>query len=502
MSPRIDRPSHRGRMLLWVPALIALLIAGSSAALAAGTFTDDDGNVHEGNIEAIAAKGITRGCNPPANDHFCPSDLVTRGSMAAFIVRSLGLTDDGGKDWFSDDDGHLFENDINRLAAAGITKGCNPPNGDRYCPDRPVIRAEMAAFLGRAFGYQQGAGNDYFHDDDGSVFEADIDRLAAAGVTKGCSPPPDSRFCPNDSVRRDTMASFLARALGLDPIEVTSQVPYLFGPHIGGAGEWDILDQKFTGAHFSPTSPGKALEILNDAQADGKSVILLLARSGSHYQNPDGTFSLEMWKAAIDQFAGFDFAPFIEDGTFLAHYLVSEPSSKNSWGGEVITAPVLDEMARYSKQYWPNLVTVVREHPTDLIAHAGGKNVPIPGWQWSYLDTAWARYSADKGAIGQFIAEEVGAAKAQDLGLMFGMNVLDGGDGSSGVFGDSGWTMSVQELMDYGPKLINEAYGCALLMWHYRHGDTGYFDRPEIDQAMTNLVQVAAGRATYSCVAP
>jgi uncharacterized protein YbjT (DUF2867 family) len=72
-----------------------LVIAVSSLLLATlapgGTFVDDDGSVHEGSIEAIATEGITRGCNPPANDQFCPDDPVTRGQMAAFLVRALGL---------------------------------------------------------------------------------------------------------------------------------------------------------------------------------------------------------------------------------------------------------------------------------------------------------------------------------------------------------------------------------------------------------------------------
>ena len=69
---------------------------GASAPVAAGdlppggTFTDDDNNIHEGSIEAIAAAGITKGCNPPANDNFCPGDTVTRGQMAAFLHRELG----------------------------------------------------------------------------------------------------------------------------------------------------------------------------------------------------------------------------------------------------------------------------------------------------------------------------------------------------------------------------------------------------------------------------
>ncbi len=76
---------------------------------------------------------------------------MTRGQMAAFLVRALGLTDRGSAD-FVDDDGSIFEADIERLATAGITKGCNPPVNDRFCPDDPVTRGQMAAFLHRALG--------------------------------------------------------------------------------------------------------------------------------------------------------------------------------------------------------------------------------------------------------------------------------------------------------------------------------------------------------------
>jgi hypothetical protein len=70
--------------------------------------------------------------------------------MAAFLVRALDLplTTDSP---FGDSDG-VFEDDINRLAAAGITVGCNPPANDRFCPDSPVTREQMATFLARALG--------------------------------------------------------------------------------------------------------------------------------------------------------------------------------------------------------------------------------------------------------------------------------------------------------------------------------------------------------------
>lgn len=198
----------------------SLLLVGTSFASAAaqlppgGTFIDDDGNVHEANIEAIAAAGITRGCNPPINDRFCPGESVTRGQMAAFLRRALELTS-VATDYFSDTDGSVFESDINALAAAGITKGCNPPANDRFCPDEWVTRGQLAAFLARALDLPQ-TSSDYFTDDDGSVFEVSINQLRLAGITLGCNPPANDMFCPGREVRRDEMASFLARALGLD----------------------------------------------------------------------------------------------------------------------------------------------------------------------------------------------------------------------------------------------------------------------------------------------
>jgi len=132
--------------------------------------------------------------------------------MAAFMNRALGLSSTSS-DFFFDDDGTTFEADINALAAAGISRGCNPPVNDRYCPDDPVTRGQMAAFINRALGLSS-TSTDFFLDDDGTTFEADINALAAAGVTRGCNPPENDRFCPEDPVTRGQMAAFLNRALG------------------------------------------------------------------------------------------------------------------------------------------------------------------------------------------------------------------------------------------------------------------------------------------------
>jgi hypothetical protein len=113
-------------------------------------FTDDDGLPFEDDINALALAGITKGCNPPSNTRFCPNNTVSRGQTAAFIVRAWNLRDPGKGDWFIDDNRSIFEGDIDRLATVRITLGCNPPSNTRYCPDRLLSRGEMSSFLARA----------------------------------------------------------------------------------------------------------------------------------------------------------------------------------------------------------------------------------------------------------------------------------------------------------------------------------------------------------------
>lgn len=211
-------------IIAMVIAALSPLGTGAADSPPGGTFVDDDLIIHEGSIEAIAAIGITRGCNPPHNTRFCPEASVTRGEMAAFLVRALDLpaTASAG---FVDTHDSTFAADIDQLAAATITSGCNPPDNDRFCPTAPVTREQMAAFLARALHLPAEDG-DSFADDNGSVFEADIERLRAAGITKGCNPPVNDRFCPTDDVTRAEMATFLARALNLDAVAVTAR-PYL-----------------------------------------------------------------------------------------------------------------------------------------------------------------------------------------------------------------------------------------------------------------------------------
>ena len=130
--------------------------------------------------------------------------------MAVFLARAFDLPQ-ASTDYFDDDEGTFYESAANRMAAAGLTTGCAP---NRYCGGQAIPRGQMAAMLSRGLGLPRGAA-DRFVDDGASVFEGAINRVAAAGITFGCNPPRNDRFCPGDRVTRGQMAAFITRSLDL-----------------------------------------------------------------------------------------------------------------------------------------------------------------------------------------------------------------------------------------------------------------------------------------------
>ena len=125
--------------------------------------------------------------------------------MASFLARALHLPV-SSRDYFTDDNSNSHESDINKLAKAGITVGCS---ATKFCPNQAVTRAQMATFLAKAF-HLPAATRDYFNDDNSNSHESDINRLARSGITGGCAP---GKYCPNEIVTRGQMAAFLHRAM-------------------------------------------------------------------------------------------------------------------------------------------------------------------------------------------------------------------------------------------------------------------------------------------------
>ena len=79
-----------GRRRLALATVLVALVTLTPLSLAAADFTDlNPGSVHNADINAIADAGITLGCE--ANARYCPDDFVTREQMASFLARAAGL---------------------------------------------------------------------------------------------------------------------------------------------------------------------------------------------------------------------------------------------------------------------------------------------------------------------------------------------------------------------------------------------------------------------------
>lgn len=199
-------------------AVVGAVVSGQPAIAigVSGAFVDDDGSVHEPDINAIAAAGITSGCG---GSLYCPNSLVTRAEMATFLARALELTPlDTGP--FNDISTSIHARNINAIAAEGITSGCS---STAFCPNQAVTREEMASFLARAL-LLPAASATPFSDVTGSPHAADIAAIAAAGITAGCAP---TLYCPYNPATRAQMATFITR--GFDLQRIYPQIPMVEG---------------------------------------------------------------------------------------------------------------------------------------------------------------------------------------------------------------------------------------------------------------------------------
>ena len=179
-----------------------------------GTVSEDAG-VHQPSVDALNRHVPSLFDGTGCGQGLCPGEALQRWEMAVWLVRVLDRANPPpqASTRFDDVEGGLWwAAYTDRLADLGVTAGC-ATGPLRYCPDRAVTRAQMATFLVRALSLKA-APSAGFADTAGNTHEANIDALATAGVTAGCKTDP-LRYCPDESVTRGQMATFLARALGI-----------------------------------------------------------------------------------------------------------------------------------------------------------------------------------------------------------------------------------------------------------------------------------------------
>ncbi|MBL8219605.1 MAG: S-layer homology domain-containing protein [Bryobacterales bacterium] len=164
-------------------------------------------------INLLKLNSISPGCNAGG---YCPEEPMLRTEMAAFIIRALfgesfsyTLTP-----YFTDVAAtHPYFRYIQKMRDQGITIGCTETT---YCPNGQVSRGQMAAFLIRArlsvtqgtpFPHASGA---YFNDVNSShVFFPFVQKMKESGITSGCTA---TNYCPDNPVTRGQMSVFVNRA--------------------------------------------------------------------------------------------------------------------------------------------------------------------------------------------------------------------------------------------------------------------------------------------------
>jgi hypothetical protein len=251
---------------------------------------------------------------------------------------------------------------------------------------------------------------------------------------------------------------------------------------------YELLGSFHTGSQRTPDEKS-ILKSLSMARARGAGVLIFLGGSNERDILSGGKFSLSKWKAMVDRFKRFDLSSYVADGTILGHYLIDEPDHPSRWGRGGLSQATVEEMARYSKQLWPGMTTVVKAAPSWL---ASGST------DYDHLDAGWAQYVSKTGDAAGFVAAEADAAKRIGIGLIVSINVINGGDGSSRIRGSrSGvYNMSADELRSHGTALLDQEYACAFLMERY---DSRYFGRSDVKEVMADLSQKAKDHAKVSC---
>ena len=208
------RHSTAGSLAAAVVASVAAATLAVASAGTAGAQTDGFGDVPDDAffsvpVSELAEDGVFE--DTECDDGFCPDEPIDRKTMAVWIVRVL----DGRNPFvvaqtrFNDVDGSSFYAPfIERMAELGVTGGCG--DGSRFCPDRSVTRAQMAAFLSRAFRLPDAPAPSFGDVASDAWYAADVAKLVASGITEGCGDGAD--FCSEQATTRGQMAAFLHRA--------------------------------------------------------------------------------------------------------------------------------------------------------------------------------------------------------------------------------------------------------------------------------------------------
>lgn len=187
-------------------------------------------------------------------------------------------------------------------------------------------------------------------------------------------------------------------------------------------------------------------------KARGGQVIITLSRGGS--RDAKG-LSVAAATHTIHKYDAVALAAYIADGTIVG-LMIGDDITAPEWGPNRPYLDRYDAIAGVAQAYLPGINVLIRARPGELM-----------GYAWKNKVVAWAQYSARRGDPAEYVAENQALAARMGTTTLFGLNVLNGGDGSSNILGTQpkGWQMSAQEILAYGKVLLPKTH--AFPVWRF-----------------------------------
>jgi hypothetical protein len=281
-----------------------------------------------------------------------------------------------------------------------------------------------------------------------------------------------------------------------------------FGPY----GAWVDANLKantdvFT-ASIGSVNAGVIIDRIATARTKGNR--LIIAMTGGSHENylTNGVFDQAKWEATMNTFNTAAIktavAAAVSDGTIIGNSVMDEPhvsgaGDGNTWGpAGTMTKARVDQLCAYVKNIFPTLpVGVVHPH-----------NVFEPTKSYSTCEFIVDQYSWRKGDVQQFRDGGLAMAKRDGIGIIFSMNILDGGiqaardglwncplttTGGRGTY-EPNCRMTAAQVREWGTTL--GLAGCALTMWRY---DAAFMLNPENQAAFGDLRARLAAAPAKSC---
>ena len=232
------------------------------------------------------------------------------------------------------------------------------------------------------------------------------------------------------------------------------------------------------------------LDDLPKIKAANARVSINLTGGGACTLDATGQFQYALWEACHDAAAlpyRDRITAYTDSGTINDNYILDEPNHPSRWGPRGVTQQQIEQMCAHSKALFPRLPCAVRAAPSWL------RQAPIT---YVALDGAWAQYRYGRGPIEEYVREHAEGARVLGLWLGLALNVLDGGDGSSGIIrsrtagGAPLYEMTGAEVIRYGVVML-AARPC--VMGGFRHDET-WLNRPGTRSALDSLARLGASQ--------